>query len=215
MKVIDEKGTRYYLDESGKKFVSVTTPLGIVSIPWLKVWEARVGKKETKRIGTKAANYGSVIHGYCDKICLGKSPKIKKKYKTDMEAFKEWFAKNVEEVVAVEKVVHSDTYLVAGKYDFLGKLRGRPGLTIVDWKTGRLKKEHFLQLSAYRALTAECTTIPIEDIQGRLVVRIKDGKCTEHQPSGGRSKKIVPDINMAIDWEIYKNLLSVYRWYQR
>ena len=214
VKTIQEGKERFYL-VGENKYLSVTTILSILSVPWLKVWEARVGKSAANRIGKRAANYGSVIHGYCDKVVNGKKPKIKKKYKKDMDAFKEWVNENVEEVVSSEEAVWSDVYLVAGRYDFLGRLKDRPGLTIVDWKTGRIKKEHFLQLAAYRFLASECTDVALEDIQGRLVVRIKDGKVSEHQPKMGRSKKKVDDVNIDTDWEVYKSIITAYNWFRK
>lgn len=208
--VVTEKGVRHY-HIGKKKYVSVTTPLGIISIPWLKVWEARVGKTMCRKVGARASSYGTKVHALCDDICLGKEIKPTKKYKKDMAAFKVWFDENVEEVVATEQALWSDEVMVAGRVDFIGRIKGRPGLTIVDWKTGRLKKEHFLQLAAYAKLAKERGT---EGIEGRLVVRIKEGKCTTHQPKGGRNKTPVPDENLDRDWEIYKNLLNVYRWYK-
>ena len=212
IKTVQEGKERFYLVDDDK-YLSVTTILNILSIPWLKVWEARVGKGPAKRIGKKAANYGSVIHGYCDKIVMGKKPKIKKKYKKDMDAFKKWAKDNVEEVIASEEAVWSTTYRVAGRYDLVARIKDREGLTIIDFKTGRVKKEHFLQLAAYKALAEECSDV--EDIKWRLVVRIKDGEVTVHPPEGRRSKKIKPDVNINADWEVYKSLLNVYNWSRR
>ena len=120
IKTVQEGKERFYL-VGEDKYLSVTTILSILSVPWLKVWEARVGKGPANRIGKKAAGYGSVIHKYCDKVVQGKKPKIKKKYKKDMDAFKKWFNESVEEVVSSEEAVWSDTYKVAGRFDFIAK----------------------------------------------------------------------------------------------
>ena len=193
----------------GEDYTSVTTPFKIISMPFLKLWETRVGVKTARGIASKAANYGSKIHGYCEDYLTKGEIKPPKKYKADMDAFIKWADENIEEKIASEKVVWSPKYLVAGRYDFLGKIKGYDGLCIVDWKTGRLRPEHFLQLAAYRKLTAESTDIPLEDIKHRLVVSIKNGKCKAIPPD---KKNPTIDPNLDVDFEVYLSVLNVYNW---
>lgn len=195
-----KKGRKYTIGTN--EYDSVTTPLSILSFPGLAIWKARIGKTKAERYARKAARRGTVIHNYCEQICLGKTPKVNKKYKDSVDAFKKWFDENVEEVIEVEKVVWSDKYKVAGRYDFLGRLKGRKGLAVIDWKTGKIKREHFLQLAAYRALTGESTDIPLKDIKHRIVLSVKDGKVKEVEPKGKANA----------DWKVYLKVLDVWRW---
>jgi len=206
--VINEKGIRYYLVD-GDKFVSVTTPLSLLSLPNIELWKVRVGRTKAEIIAKKAGNYGNKMHNYFDKVCCGKSFAVEKKYEKDIEAFRQWFDDNVEEVIATEKVVWSKKYQLAGRYDFLGRLKGHDGICIVDWKTGRIKPEHFLQLAAYRVLTSETDKIDKSEITQRLVVGVKEGKVKVIPPN---KKKPKTDVNIDTDWEVYLNVLNIWHW---
>lgn len=211
-KVIDFKGERYYEDVNGNRFVSVTTPLGILSVPYLAVWEARIGKVAAGRISKKAAGYGSTIHAAMEKLCRGeeyetKSPKVKEQ----LISAREWAEKKIKKVVLTEEVVWSKKYMVAGRFDFLGEVEGLDGLTVVDWKSGKIKKEHFLQLAVYRQLIAESKGIPLEDIKHRLVVQIRDNKVVEVAPDKNNPME---DTNMETDFEVYKALLQVFHYFR-
>ncbi len=212
-KVIDDKGGRYYLDEStGDKYTSVTTPLGILSVPYLAVWEARIGKIAAGRISKKAAGYGSTIHAAMEKLCRGEEYDTKSsKVKEQLISAREWVEKRIKKVVLTEEVVWSKKYMVAGRFDFLGEVEGLDGLTVVDWKSGKIKKEHFLQLAVYRQLIAESKGIPLEDIKHRLVVQIRDNKVVEIAPDKNNPTE---DINMETDFEIYKALLQVFHYFR-
>lgn len=210
VEVIDSENGRVYL-VNGREYISVTTPLSILAMPYLEIWRARKGKKVADSIAAKAAAQGSTIHSYIDKICNGKEVEIAYKYSTVMGKFQEWFAENVIKVWETEKVVWSDKYMVGGRYDFLGEIKGYDGLTIIDWKSGRIKKEHFLQLAAYRHLTYERNKkIKLSDIKRRLVVQVKDDEVKEVWPE--KEKGI--DTNIDRDWEVYLSLLTVYNWYK-
>lgn len=206
--VTNEKGVSYYLIES-EKYVRVTTPLSIASLPYIELWKMRVGKTKAELIAKKAANYGSKIHGYCDRVCQGEEFEVAEKYKADIDAFRKWYKNNVEEIIATEKVVWSKKYQLAGRYDILAKLKGYKGLCLLDIKTGRIKPEHFLQLAAYRVLIAETEGISKSKIKHRLIIGIKNGK-VKVIPSDKKQPK--EDINIDNDWEVYLNFLNIWHW---
>lgn len=198
-KKVEIKNRYYHIGEND--YVRVTAPLNILSTPYLEIWKARIGKTKASRVASKASARGSLIHRYCESICLGEVPDVKKKYKKQMEVFKEWFDENVEEVMLVEQMVYSDTYKLAGTPDLVAKLKGRKGIWVLDWKTGRIKPEHFLQLAAYATLVMECTDV--KTVSGRLILGIRDNKVKEVEP---KKKRIKPDF------EIYMHVYTVWKW---
>ena len=199
-----KKGRVYTIE--GNDYTSVTTPLGIVSFPYLEVWRARVGKTKADRVGAKAGRRGTLIHDYCDKVCTGEEYKCKKAHQDTMDAFEEWFHRRVKKVWSTEQVVFSKKHKVAGRYDFFGELKG-DGLFLIDWKTGRIKKESYLQLAAYCNLLAECTDVNLPDIDGRMTLSVKD-KVKEYTPNKGKDST----ASIKKDFNMYLNILKVWKW---
>lgn len=213
----DTTSGRTYLI-GGRGFTSVTTPLGILSAPSLKLWEIRVGKTRSRIIANKASNYGTKIHHFAQLYCEGKRLVVKKKYKADVDAFKVWFDENVEEVLMTklgygsELTVYSDEYMLAGTMDIVCRLKGRPGIFVIDIKTGRIKVEHWLQLSAYRRLLIESCDFKPEELTNRIVLHIRAGKCKEVVQDKKHPEREM--VSAERDWLVYLSTLHVWRWYQ-
>ena len=209
---------RFYTIGDNDDYVSVTTPLGNLSVKYIKVWEALVGKTKAKIVCNRAGNYGTAIHDFAEKIALGKlkdTKHIAKKYAKDVDALLVWFKENVEEILGEpELTVYSTSLKLAGTIDLVCRLKGRTGVYICDYKTGRMKDEHFLQLAAYVSLIRMCP-VPFvlsdtEEIH-RLVIAIKGGKITEVPPDKRNPDK---DISIEEDWYVYLGVLSLWHWYQ-
>lgn len=211
IKVKDTKDGRFY--QIGEEtYVSVTTPLSILSTPFLSVWRAKIGTKAADFISAKAAAHGTRVHSWAEKICKGEDiePPKKPELLVMLANLTSWVGENVKRVIFTEQVVWSPTILVAGRCDLLAEIKGLDGLTVVDWKTGRVKREHMLQLAVYRHLISESQGIPLEDIRHRLVVQIKD-TVKEISPD---PKNPAEDNNMEVDWEVYKALLQVFHYFR-
>jgi len=202
------KKFRHYI-VGDKEYVSVTTPLAIMSFQQLDLWKQRVGATKAGIIGRKAGNYGNKMHKYFEWVCLGKDFKVRKKYKKDVEAFRKWAASNITEVLDTEKSVYSHKVKLAGRFDLLCRLKGYDGICIVDFKTGRIKAEHFLQLAAYLKLTEESDKKYKGKITNRIVLGIRDGKCKSVVID---KKNPLTDNKIDSDWEVYQSVLKVWRW---
>ena len=209
IKVNDTKGGRFYLIDD-KEYVSVTTPLSIISMPYLEIWKARKGAKVAEAISKKAAAHGTTIHGYIEDICKGKLPDIHPKHKVQMEVFQDWFNRRVKKIIASEKVVWNTKYGVAGKLDFIGEIEGYDGYTLLDWKTGRVDKKHFLQMAAYiHCVPSAIKKIKLTDIKHRLVISVRDDKVLEIPVD---KKDPTVDSTIDYDWNVFLSLLTVYNW---
>lgn len=68
-----------------------------------------------------------------------------------LDSFIEWFDKNVEEVIEVEKRFYSDDLMITGKVDLICKLNGDDDYSVVDFKTSEVKQRAWLlQTAAYK-----------------------------------------------------------------
>jgi len=98
--------------------------------------------KATDRHSRKAADKGTSIHGLCEQLMRDRMAGVKSTFHASKEElpYLRSFARFVAEFevrpVAVERTVWSTEYEYAGTIDFIGELKGFPGLSIVDYKSG-------------------------------------------------------------------------------
>ena len=167
---------------------SVTNVLGVLAKPGLDAWKIEQGIMAAltlprtaeepldvfaKRVVAdmsaqvdKAADFGTAIHGACERYALLKEVPTDATLLGFFEPWQEWFDDNVEQVDSIEQVfVHSGQGF-AGRVDMVARLRGL-GWCVVDFKTqkmrrgpaGRPPRATFyetwpLQLSAYQQAMA-------------------------------------------------------------
>ena len=166
---IDRETGRVYNTPIGE-FPSVTTVLGqTADKTWLKEWVARVGKEEADRIRDAAAERGTILHDYLEKLYEEyESPTIdevrnfieisglkqeKLFIQKMVKSLLKYLLANNFKTVAQEFVVWDRELKLAGRCDSLGYWNGK--LIVVDYKTSRRKKsrasieDYFLQATAY------------------------------------------------------------------
>jgi hypothetical protein len=77
-KTIRENGKQYYVDDSGKRFPSVTTILNATKPQEqrdrLSNWKTRLGTEEATRITTTASRRGTQTHKQISRYLPGKNP---------------------------------------------------------------------------------------------------------------------------------------------
>lgn len=205
-----KKGRRYKIGEL--EYISVTTPLNLISNSDLDKWRGRVGRTKAERITNKASKRGTYVHAACESVCLGKDwrtnselperLKVNAKFIVDVEAFKSWFEESVEEVIGVETCVYRNDWGVAGRHDLLCRLKGQEHLTLVDFKTGsQVRKTHWLQLAVYGRMDTKS-----KEITERIILQIREGKC--------KVKKIKDKSAERWDYDIksYLHILEAWKW---
>lgn len=169
IKNIDKPSGRVYDTPSGY-FPSITTVLGATANKaWLQRWIESVGEEEANRIKEAAAERGTILHNYLERLyeeyesptkeqarsfiassgLNDEKPFIKK---MTVELIKHLLANNFRSV-SQEFVVWDDDLKIAGRCDGVGYWNGN--LVVIDYKTSRKKKsisqikDYYLQATFY------------------------------------------------------------------
>ena len=170
---------------------SVTNVLGVLAKPALDAWKIEQGIMAAltlpratgepldvfaKRVVAdmsaqvdKAADFGTAIHGTCERYALTKEVPTDQTVFGFFQPWREWFDDNVEQVESIEQVFVHLGYGFAGRVDMVARLRGL-GWCVVDFKTQKMKRGKDgrppratfydtwpLQLSAYQQAMAAST----------------------------------------------------------
>ena len=152
MKNQEPKRKRGFYEVAGKNLPSVTTVIGAtLAKPALKFWYGTHGTSECNRISAEAKSFGSAMHKVvANYLEAGTTPDTDKMAIPVLRAWGTWldyWGKDPEKVVEVEKVIYNDEY--AGTCDLLTKDK-----VVVDWKFSKgIYDGHKIQLGAYARLT--------------------------------------------------------------
>ena len=195
MKHDTAQGRFYEID--GKKYVSVTTVLGILSKPFLLPWavnqtiqyivDAGVSLEELKKKGsqvyqeaknyhslvkTEAADKGSRCHAAIEQYLKDGTLIFEPDIAQAIGAFMLWQKEHKFKILKSEHTVFSKKGY-AGTLDILCELDGKT--TLCDLKTSnKIWPEHYLQISAYAKACEQNTCLKIEQC-GILRLGKEDG----------------------------------------
>lgn len=167
LKRIDTQDGRFYENEQGQQFESVTSILSKLNYESLQKWRDKVGEDKAKRISTQASRRGTAIHDLCEKYLLNKDYK-KGVMPFNLDNFKQikpYLDSNVGTIYGIELMMYSTKYNCAGTTDLICDWKGEK--SIVDFKTSRYKKTedkiqgYFLQSSVYAQMVNELYNIQI------------------------------------------------------
>jgi len=117
-------------------------------------------------------------------------------------SFTRWFDKFVVETVMVEERLKHPTLYYEGTPDWVGRLKGDLGLTLVDWKTPHYASKGWrLQLAGYKGL---CEKAGYEIARVASLQPRRDGKT---------AKFIDYPNSLTNDMAIFMSVLNVWRFY--
>ena len=165
---IQENGQRFYVDESGRKYPSVTTVVGLSTRDQIKLWRNKVGEETANKISTSTANRGSKFHALVEEYLRKESDYIEFD-----NILQEQMFKSVQPVLdsivplAIEAPLYSDYLKMAGRVDCVGIFED--AVAIIDFKTSSKYKEEkyakpwFLQMTAYAIMVEELTGTPVHE----------------------------------------------------
>lgn len=142
--------------KNGIVYVSVTSALGIVRMPFLETWRGKYGNEYCQKVINESVAMGKEFHRYAELIDKGQGNDVKVEtleggVKNMVENYLEWFFENVEEVLLVEEQVYNDEYYYKGIPDLVAKLKDEKLPAIIDRKTGKsVDIKDAYQLSAYK-----------------------------------------------------------------
>lgn len=168
LNTVQENGQRFYCDESGRKYPSVTTVVGLSTRDHIKLWRKRVGEEEANKISTMASNRGTKFHALVEEYL-----RKEKDYIEFDNILQESMFKSVQPVLdeivplAIEAPLYSDYLKMAGRVDCVGVFED--AIAIIDFKTSSKYKEEkyakpwFLQMTAYAIMVEELTGQPVDE----------------------------------------------------
>lgn len=169
LKTVSENGQRFYCDDEGRKYPSVTTVVGLDSREHIKAWRQRVGEEEANKISTMASNRGTKFHALVEDYLRKDKPLIEFDNILQEGMFKA-IRPLLDEIVplSIEAPLYSDTLRMAGRVDCVGVFED--AMAIIDFKTSSKFKEEkfarpwFLQMTAYAIMVEELTGVAIDEI---------------------------------------------------
>ena len=230
----DEITHRYYLD--GKPLLGTTTVLGSINKPALVPWAAKMTAEHIKEVWKKnkdyttqeindhlkeaknawkgnrdsAAKKGTDIHALCEDYI--NATIAGEDFNTEEEqvlAFIKWATNNEVEFLGAEKRVYSETYKVAGTYDFKCIIGGKTYMGDIKTTSGIYDRTPFAQCSAYQAMETEMETgvFGEGEIVGRVIVNLKKKGGFFEGDDVYYSDDFDKDISIFLGaYNIYKNL---------
>lgn len=201
-----------YKNKDDVPIVGVTTVLD--RLGWnkhvLMAWANRIGREEgikSSEFVDEKAQIGTLAHALITSRYDGievdlsdYSPNQVDQAKNSVKSYENWAKTHKIEPVWVEKPLVSEKFQFGGTVDVYCKNDGK--LEIIDIKTGSgIYREAEIQVSAYKMLLEE---------NGHQVesVRILNVPRTDNESF---MEKIITDKALGLYWEVFLNLLNVYR----
>ena len=175
LKTVSENGQRFYVDDKGDKYPSVTTVVGLESREQIKLWRKRVGEEKANKITKSATSRGTTMHQHVEDYLRKEKDFIEFDNLIHEGMFK-GIRPVLDEIIplALEAPMYSDKLKMAGRVDCIGFLDD--ALCIIDFKTSSKFKEDymarpwFLQMTAYAIMVEELTGHEIEECMALVAV---------------------------------------------
>jgi len=167
---IDTDNGRFYVNESGDRFPSVTTFLGaMLDKSGLDEWRARVGEEEANRATNRGARRGTALHLVCEKYVLNEPlPAMMPSIQMLFAQVKPVLDARLNSVIASEVPLMSNHLRLGGRCDLVCRFDGKR--SILDFKTTNNEKtedmmySYFIQEAAYAIMFEECYGTPITQL---------------------------------------------------
>ena len=118
------------------------------------------------------------------------------------KSFSDWFKDFVEETIMSEQMLVHPTLGYTGTPDIIVRIKGDKGNCLIDHKTPRaLSRSWRLQISSYCELARA---------NGYQVERVAS---LQPHPDGGRAKFTGYTKSLAADWNVFRSMLNVWRFF--
>lgn len=169
---IDGGPFRVYRTPTGNVYPSVSSVIGHKKSDHLQQWRENVGEEVANKISKESARRGTLIHEKVESFLLtGNFPKFSIFEQTEHEMFKNMvpILEQIDEIIAIEHSMFSDTLKVAGTTDCIARINDR--ILILDWKTSRSLKTrdmihgYFMQSAVYGYMAFEQHNLPVFDMR--------------------------------------------------
>ena len=166
LKTEQRDGKRYYIDQKGEAYPSVTTVVGLRSKEQIKLWRERVGEETANKISSSAAKRGTQFHQHVEDYLRKEVDFIEFENLLQEQMFSA-VRPVLDEVVplALEAPLYSTNLKMAGRVDCVGMFDGK--LCIIDFKSSSKPKEDYMAESWYIQMTAY--SIMVEELTGHAI----------------------------------------------
>lgn len=154
----DDAGERFYgrvVDGNVWWYPSVTKIIKATSPtpPGLMQWYAKHGFEEANKLRDDAAERGTEMHVLFERYMSGQHvdmSSLSEFHAKALMSFDQWYRDYEVEPLAVEVLLHSDTYGYAGTADLVCRIKGGK-VVLVDFKSGSsVYDDYAVQLEMYR-----------------------------------------------------------------
>lgn len=154
----DDAGERFYgrvVNGSVWWYPSVTKIIKATSPtpPGLMAWYAKHGFEEANKLRDDAAERGTEMHVLFERYMSGQfvdMASLSEFHAKALMSFDQWYRDHEVEPLAVEVLLHSDTYGYAGTADLVCRIKGGK-VILVDFKSGSsVYDDYAVQLEMYR-----------------------------------------------------------------
>jgi len=197
-----------YHNKEGEVLPSVTTIVGQLGKPFLITWANRMGLRgiNSDTYRDEMGVIGSLAHAMISSDLKGEKLDVSgytqeqlEKANNCVRSYQKWKGDKLLAPYVIETPMVSEEFQFGGTPDYFGLVDGIE--TILDYKTGAVYKEAYIQTSAYYYLLKENG----HEIPKRITIlgipRTNDEKFQE-----------VHYDNFEAGWETFKHLLKVYRY---
>jgi hypothetical protein len=158
---IDTEVGRFYTNDEGDRFPSVTTFLSaVLDKSGLDEWRKRVGDEEADRATNRGARRGTALHLACEKYVLNEPlPKMMPSTVVLFNQVKPKLDAKLDVVLGVEIPLMSPKLRLGGRCDLVCEFDGKK--TILDFKTTNWWKDrdmlygYFIQETVYSLMLLE------------------------------------------------------------
>lgn len=179
---------RRYKTPTGEFYPSVTTIIGAMSDKsGLEQWKKRVGEKEAKAIGFRAAKRGRNMHGMCEDYLMNlpirKDEDIFGQNRQMFEAIKPILDREIKVVKGVELSLYSHRLQTAGQTDLFAETYDY-GDEIIDFKTSTKPKReewiegYFIQTAIYAMMLYELYGIQTKTAS--IIIAVEEDFSAQH-----------------------------------
>ena len=205
------KGHTIYKNKEGVTVSGVTSVIGQLAKPALAPAANKLGLQgiDSTKHWKELAEIGSLAHAMILAELKGEkldtsdySPNQLDKATNSMLSYLEWAKGHKVEPILLETPLVSEEFQFGGTLDFFGILDGKT--TLVDYKTGRIWFEHYLQMCAYRWLLIEKGYLAPEQIIILGIPRDENDKFQEVYIPGETYTET------DTGWAIFRHLLGVH-----
>jgi hypothetical protein len=199
-----------YKNKAGIAVPGVTGVLSILGKPFLIAWANRMGLQgmDTEKYKVEMGTIGTIAHAMISSSFLDEdidlsdyTPQQIEKAVNCYRSYLNWREKKLLAPMVVEQPLISEEYQYGGTTDFFGLIDSEE--IVLDYKTGQVSKDAYIQTCAYRQLIIENGYPAPKKIIILGIPRADNEKFQE-----------VVYTDFTAGWECFKYLLGAYNIYK-